>query len=47
MQGPYLLGGHSYGGVVATEIAMVLESWGHEVGLVLVSGCAGATCTLV
>lgn len=40
--GPYLLGGHSYGGVVAAEIAMVLESWGHEVGLVLVSADRGA-----
>lgn len=37
-EGPYLVGGHSYGGCVAAEIAMVLESWGHEVGLVLVSG---------
>jgi 3-oxoacyl-(acyl-carrier-protein) synthase/acyl carrier protein len=37
-EGPYLLGGHSYGGAVAMEIAMVLEEWGHEVGLVLVSG---------
>lgn len=35
-EGPYLLGGHSYGGCVAMEIAMVLESWGLEVGLVLV-----------
>lgn len=35
-EGPYLLGGHSYGGAVAVEIAMVLESWGKEVGLVLV-----------
>lgn len=35
--GPYLLGGHSYGGAVAVEVAAVLESWGHEVGLVLVS----------
>lgn len=40
-QGPYLLGGHSYGGAVAMEIAMVLESWGHTVGLVLVSGEGG------
>ena len=39
-QGPYLLGGHSYGGVVAAEIALVLESMGHDVGLVMVSaGC--------
>jgi pimeloyl-ACP methyl ester carboxylesterase len=36
-EGPYLLGGHSYGGAVAVEIAAVLESWGHDVGLVLVS----------
>lgn len=34
--GPYLLGGHSYGGAVAMEVAMVLESWGHEIGAVLV-----------
>ncbi|KAK9863861.1 hypothetical protein WJX84_009188, partial [Apatococcus fuscideae] len=34
--GPFLLGGHSYGGAVAMEIAMVLESWGHTIGLVLV-----------
>lgn len=38
--GPYLLGGHSYGGTVAMEIAVVLESWGHDVGLVLVSSCS-------
>lgn len=36
-EGPYLIGGHSYGGAVAVEIAMVLESWGKEVGLVMVS----------
>lgn len=35
-EGPYLVGGHSYGGAVAMEVAMVLESWGHTVGLVLV-----------
>jgi acyl transferase domain-containing protein/NADPH:quinone reductase-like Zn-dependent oxidoreductase/acyl carrier protein/thioesterase domain-containing protein len=35
-EGPYLVGGHSYGGAVAVEIAMVLESWGKEVGLVLI-----------
>jgi len=35
-EGPYLIGGHSYGGAVSVEIAMVLESWGKEVGLVLV-----------
>ena len=40
-EGPYLLGGHSYGGTVAVEIALVLEAWGHEVGLVLVSRSLG------
>jgi len=35
-EGPYLLGGHSYGGAVAMEVAMVLESWGREIGAVLV-----------
>jgi 3-oxoacyl-(acyl-carrier-protein) synthase/acyl carrier protein len=35
-EGPYLVGGHSYGGAAAVEIAMVLESWGKEVGLVLI-----------
>ena len=34
--GPYLLGGHSYGGAVAVEIALVLESWGRHVALVMV-----------
>lgn len=36
-EGPFLVGGHSYGGAVAVEIALVLEAMGHEVGLVLVS----------
>jgi pimeloyl-ACP methyl ester carboxylesterase len=40
-EGPYLLGGHSYGGSVAMEIALVLEGWGHDVGLVLVRGGPG------
>lgn len=35
-EGPYLLGGHSYGGLVAMEIAAVLESWGYDVGLVII-----------
>lgn len=35
-EGPYLIGGHSYGGAVAVEIALLLESWGHHVGLVIV-----------
>ena len=38
-EGPYLLGGHSYGGAVAMEVAMVLESWGHEIGAVMVRDC--------
>jgi pimeloyl-ACP methyl ester carboxylesterase len=41
-QGPYLLGGHSYGGCVAMEVAMLLEAWGHDVGLVLVGGAPAA-----
>lgn len=42
LEGPYLVGGHSYGGAVAVEIAMVLENWGYDVGLVLVSSiCLG------
>lgn len=43
-EGPYLLGGHSYGGCVALEIAMVLEGWGHEVGLVLVRQTSKPCC---
>lgn len=46
---PYLVGGHSYGGVVAVEIALLLESWGHDVGLVLVRAgviCGGVLPTL-
>ena len=35
-QGPFLLGGHSYGGVVALEVAIQLERLGHDVGLVFV-----------
>ena len=37
-EGPYLLGGHSYGGTVAVQVALVLESWGHHVALVMVRG---------
>ena len=32
--GPYLIGGHSYGGVVAIEVAIQLEQMGREVGAV-------------
>jgi amino acid adenylation domain-containing protein len=34
-RGPYLLGGWSFGGVVAWETARRLESLGHEVGLLV------------
>jgi thioesterase domain-containing protein len=34
--GPYLLGGHSFGGVVAFEIATQLQKQGHEVALVAI-----------
>ena len=44
--GPYLIGGHSYGGTVAMQIALLLESWGHDVGLVLV-GEQGGGCVCV
>jgi len=32
--GPYLIGGHSYGGVVAIEVAIQLEQAGREIGAV-------------
>ncbi len=35
-QGPFLIGGHSYGGAVAMEIALLLEEWGHDVGLLII-----------
>lgn len=35
-EGPYLIGGHSYGGAVAMAIALLLEEWGHDVGLVII-----------
>jgi thioesterase domain-containing protein len=34
--GPYLLGGHSFGGVVAFEMAIQLQKQGHEVALVAI-----------
>ena len=34
--GPYLLGGHSFGGVVAFEMATQLQKQGHEVALVAI-----------
>lgn len=35
-QGPYLLGGHSFGGNVVFEIAQQLQKQGHEVALVAI-----------
>ncbi len=35
-RGPYLLGGHSFGGVVAFEMAIQLQKQGHEVALVAI-----------
>jgi pimeloyl-ACP methyl ester carboxylesterase len=46
-QGPYLLGGHSYGGAVAMEIALVLQEWGHDVGLVVVSTALSTVCNVL
>ncbi|GAB6897713.1 AMP-binding protein [Kineosporia succinea] len=34
--GPYFIGGHSFGGVVAVEVAHQLRDAGHEVGLLVV-----------
>ena len=40
-EGPYFLGGHSMGGVVAYEMAQQLQAQGQEIGLVVLldSGC--------
>ncbi len=35
-RGPYLLGGHSFGGIVAFEMATQLQKQGHEVALVAI-----------
>nr|AXN93592.1 PuwA [Anabaena minutissima UTEX B 1613] len=35
-QGPYLLGGHSFGGLVAFEMAQQLQQQGHEIGLLAI-----------
>jgi amino acid adenylation domain-containing protein len=46
-EGPYLLGGHSFGGHIAFEMARQLEAMGHEVGaLVLIDCPAPATLNL-
>jgi amino acid adenylation domain-containing protein len=38
-QGPYLLGGHSFGGHIAFEMAVQLEAMGHEVGALALIDC--------
>jgi thioesterase domain-containing protein len=35
-RGPYLLVGHSFGGLIAFEVAQILQQAGHEVGLLAV-----------
>ena len=35
-EGPYLIGGHSFGGLVAFEMANQLQSQGHEIGLLAI-----------
>lgn len=40
-QGPYFLGGYSFGGFVAYEMARQLEHQGEEVGLVALIDCLG------
>ncbi len=37
--GPYLLGGHSFGGHIAFEMALQLEALGHEVGALVLIDC--------
>lgn len=38
--GPYLLGGYSFGGSVIMETAMLLEQWGHDVAAVFLFDAA-------
>ncbi|MEM8531146.1 MAG: amino acid adenylation domain-containing protein [Chloroflexota bacterium] len=35
-EGPYLIGGHSFGGLVAFEMANQLQAQGHEIGLLAI-----------
>ena len=35
-EGPYLIGGHSFGGLVAFEMAHQLQAQGHEIGLLAI-----------
>ena len=38
-EGPYLLGGHSFGGHIAFEMALQIEAMGHEVGALVLIDC--------
>jgi len=39
--GPYLIGGYSYGGYIAFEMASQLRKWGQEVSLLAIIDCKG------
>ncbi|HLG68842.1 MAG TPA: thioesterase domain-containing protein, partial [Chloroflexota bacterium] len=41
-RGPYLIGGHSFGGIVAYELALQLQASGEEVGLLAMLDCGPA-----
>ncbi|MFA9202226.1 MAG: thioesterase domain-containing protein [Candidatus Nanopelagicaceae bacterium] len=44
-QGPYYLGGHSFGGFVAYEIALQLEKNGEKVAILALLDCLGPNCS--
>lgn len=46
-QGPYLLGGHCNGGLVAFEMARQLEALGQKVDLVMMIDARGSNCRLL
>jgi amino acid adenylation domain-containing protein len=43
-QGPYYLGGHSFGGFVAYEMALQLEKNGEKVAVLALFDCLGPNC---
>jgi amino acid adenylation domain-containing protein len=43
-QGPYYLGGHSFGGFVAYEMALQLEKNGEKVAMLALLDCLGPNC---
>jgi amino acid adenylation domain-containing protein len=43
-QGPYYLGGHSFGGFVAYEMALQLEKEGEKVAVLALLDCLGPNC---